>query len=98
MEKSENSSVILFSFENIRDAVSSGKEISTLSIYEQDKSFYFYIGLATGNVYEVDLGNGVIEIYGQTVNTAALFAKRAKSKKDRVAICSKTSAGLNFQL
>ncbi len=88
---------VVFTFENINDGVSAGKEISSISISVYDKSFHFYTGLATGTIYEVDMGNGVKDIYGKTVNTAALLAKEAKSNKDRIAICPRTISGLNSQ-
>ena len=88
---------VLFSFANIQDAVSAGKDISTISICEKGEIFYFYTGLATGTVYEIEMGNGNNDIYGKSVNTAALLVKEAKSNKDRIAICPHTISGLNSQ-
>ena len=39
---------VLFSFANIQDSVSSGKNISSISICEKGEIFYFFPGLATG--------------------------------------------------
>ena len=35
---------VLFAFENIQDSVSSGKDISTISICEKGEIFYFFTG------------------------------------------------------
>ena len=86
---------VLFSFANIQDAVSAGKDISTISICEKGEIFYFYTGLATGTVYEIENDNK--DIYGKSVNTAGLLVKEAKSNKDRIAICPHTVSGLNSQ-
>ena len=86
---------VLFSFANIQDAVSAGKDISTISICEKGEIFYFYTGLATGTVYEIENDNK--DIYGKSVNTAGLLVKEAKSNKDRIAICPHTISGLNSQ-
>ena len=88
---------VLFSFANIQDAVSAGKDISTISICEKGEIFYFFTGLATGTVDAIEMGNGNKHIYGKSVNTAALLAKEAKSNKDRIAICPHTISGLNSQ-
>ena len=86
---------VLFSFANILDAVSAGKDISTISICEKGEIFYFYTGLATGTVYEIENDNK--DIYGKSVNTAGLLVKEAKSNKDRIAICPHTVSDLNSQ-
>ena len=86
---------VLFSFANIQDAVSAGKDISTISICEKGEIFYFYTGLATGTVYEIENDNK--DIYGKSVNTAGLLVKEAKSNKDRIAICPHTVSDLNSQ-
>ena len=41
---------VFFSFANIQDAVSAGKDISTISICEKGEISYFHTGLATGTV------------------------------------------------
>ena len=86
-----------FSFENIQDSVSSGKNISSISICEKGEIFYFFTGLSTGTVDAIEMGNGNKDIYGKSVNTAALLAKEAKSNKDRIAICPHTISGLNYR-
>ena len=88
---------ILFAFENIQDSVSAGKDISTISICEKGEIFYFHTGLATGTVYEIEMGNDNKDIYGKSGNTAGLLVKEAKSNKDRIAICPHTISGLNSQ-
>ena len=89
---------VLFSFANIQDAVSAGKNIATISICKKGEIFYFHTGLATGTIYEIEMGNGNNDIYGKSVNTAALLVKEAKLNKDRIAICPYTIFGLNSQL
>ena len=58
---------VLFSFANIQDAVSAGKDISTISICEKGEIFYFFTGLATGTVYEIEMviKKSIKEIYQQ---------------------------------
>jgi class 3 adenylate cyclase len=85
---------ILFSFNQISNAINAGKEISTISIMDQNRVYYFYTGLATGTVFEVDPGHHVKDIYGKTVNDAALLTKKAKLKKNRIALCPQTKHGL----
>ena len=46
-----------FSFVNIRDSVSTGKNIPSISIYEKGKIFYFFTGLATGTGDAIEMGN-----------------------------------------
>ena len=85
---------ILFSFNQISNAIKAGKEISTISIMDQNKVYYFYTGLATGTVFEVDSGHHVKDIYGKTVNDAALLTKKSKLNQNRIELCPQTKLGL----
>tara|TARA_Y100000294_G_scaffold30409_1_gene25629 strand:- start:178 stop:357 length:180 start_codon:yes stop_codon:yes gene_type:complete len=49
------------------------------------------------NLLIIKMGQGIKNIYGESVNTAALLEKEEKLNKDRIVICPHTISGLNSQ-
>lgn len=82
---------ILFTFDEVKAACLAAHEIRDSFSFNQEKLHVrFNIGLATGQVWEVMIGHPdckVEDVYGKTVNTAALLSREAYKARMGIAMC-----------
>jgi class 3 adenylate cyclase len=84
---------ILFTVNDPREAVSAAREIAQ---YRRDVGSFavsFYVAIATGEVTVVQIGHPshvVEDIFGDTVNRAALLLREARESEGGVALCEET--------
>ncbi len=90
---------ILFTFEDTATARIVAKEIRACFLFKRGKiCVQFNIGLATGEVWEVKIGHPdciVDDIYGMTVNNAALLSREAFKSSNGIKMCSVTAGTVN---
>ncbi len=84
---------VLFSFDDPTQAVRAARAIALYRNVAQGQTVRFYVGVATGEVFETEFGhpsNRTPDIFGQPVIRAIELIKAAKASPDGVALCETT--------
>ena len=85
---------ILFTFTSPQNAVSAVKEIAAIRKSAGSLLLQAHVSCATGEVYSVKFGHSslvISDIFGKTVNKAAILLSKANKSESNYALCEKTA-------
>lgn len=85
---------VMCTFEDPKEAIAAAKEIATQVREEvKDIELVFNVSVATGEVVVTDIGHPSFtmeDVFGKTVNRAAMLMDEARKNESRIALCEET--------
>ncbi|MBN1461253.1 MAG: adenylate/guanylate cyclase domain-containing protein [Armatimonadetes bacterium] len=84
---------LLFTFSDSREAVSAAREIAQYRREIGAVTISYYVAIATGEVAMAQIGHPsyvVEDIFGETVNRAAILLNEARESEEGIALCQET--------